>query len=205
MTGLVDIRANSKPNNKRNRAAMPSSNVSSNTANTALLKHMIAKPYRALRSWPILSLNAIVPTAAASSPIPRAIAKAPITPSDKPNRSWSAGRDLNPRLYGFAGRSLGPLGHRRREPQRTGAKLRGGPGASGPAAVDAACAGRPRPPSETPRSEASGAGGHGCCHRGRARVAQAGHHRSHRRAGQDHVVDHHDVASSRRLASPVAG
>ena len=25
----------------------------------------------------------------------------------------SAGRDLNPRLYGFAGRSLGPLGHRR--------------------------------------------------------------------------------------------
>ncbi len=26
---------------------------------------------------------------------------------------WSAGRDLNPRLYGFAGRSLGPLGHRR--------------------------------------------------------------------------------------------
>ena len=28
-------------------------------------------------------------------------------------REWSAGRDLNPRLYGFAGRSLGPLGHRR--------------------------------------------------------------------------------------------
>ena len=25
----------------------------------------------------------------------------------------SARRDLNPRLYGFAGRSLGPLGHRR--------------------------------------------------------------------------------------------
>ena len=123
----------------------------------------------------------------------------------KPMSIWSAGRDLNPRLYGFAGRSLGPLGHRRREPQRTGGKLRGGPGASSPAAADAACAGRPRLLSETPRSEASGAGGHGCCHRGRARVAQAGHHRSHRRASQDHIVDHHDVASSRRLASPVAG
>ena len=41
---------------------------------------------------------------------------------------WSAGRDLNPRLYGFAGRSLGPLGHRRREPQRTGDGPRDGPG-----------------------------------------------------------------------------
>ena len=138
-------------------------------------------------------------------PQARSSQKPNTTSPKKRKRIWSAGRDLNPRLYGFAGRSLGPLGHRRREPQRTGGKLRGGPGASGPAAVDAACAGRPRAPSETPRSEASGAGGHGCCHRGRARVAQAGHHRCHRRASQDHVVDHHDVASSRRLASPVAG
>ena len=38
----------------------------------------------------------------------------------------SAGRDLNPRLYGFAGRSLGPLGHRRRDSQRTGGRLTGG-------------------------------------------------------------------------------
>ena len=30
-------------------------------------------------------------------------------------RLTSAGRDLNPRLYGFAGRSLGPLGHRRQQ------------------------------------------------------------------------------------------
>ena len=36
---------------------------------------------------------------------------------------WSAGRDLNPRLYGFAGRSLGPLGHRRRDSQRTASSL----------------------------------------------------------------------------------
>ena len=49
----------------------------------------------------------------------------------KRKRIWSAGRDLNPRLYGFAGRSLGPLGHRRGEPQRTGDKPRGRPGASG--------------------------------------------------------------------------
>ena len=33
---------------------------------------------------------------------------------------WSAGRDLNPRLYGFAGRSLGPLGHRRMADYVTG-------------------------------------------------------------------------------------
>ena len=39
---------------------------------------------------------------------------------------WSAGRDLNPRLYGFAGRSLGPLGHRRRDSQRTRGWLTGG-------------------------------------------------------------------------------
>ena len=32
----------------------------------------------------------------------------------------SAGRDLNPRLYGFAGRSLGPLGHRRQRGNRIG-------------------------------------------------------------------------------------
>ncbi len=54
---------------------------------------------------------------------------------------WSAGRDLNPRLYGFAGRSLGPLGHRRRDSQRTASSHGGGPGASGPAAPDDAFAG----------------------------------------------------------------
>ena len=53
---------------------------------------------------------------------------------------WSAGRDLNPRLYGFAGRSLGPLGHRRRDSQRTGDGPSDGAGRPQPSLVRAATA-----------------------------------------------------------------
>ena len=38
---------------------------------------------------------------------------APADETQRANYLESVGRDLNPRLYGFAGRSLGPLGHRR--------------------------------------------------------------------------------------------